>query len=367
MNITTVDSIIQKAIKERLFPGAALGIYSQDLGIRCKYYGRHTFVPWSRKIDQDSVFDLASVTKPLCTALAVAAIMSEDRLYLNQPITDFFPDAPPDKWNITLRHLLCHSSGLSAWMPIYKSLAKRGEMYSPKTKSRACKIILSTPIAYETGSQSIYSDLGFILLGRIVELSSEMSLWHLVKTRIYEPLGLTSFTSPLSKGDSLSELMVPTGYCPIRRRICWGETNDVNAWSIGGMAGHAGLFSNLEDTLRLTITIMNAYNNTGKGITAIRDRLICQFLDYTSPNSNIPWALGFDRPSLQDSSSGDLFSKNSVGHLGYTGTSFWMDLQEGIIVVFLSARTFPRDIPSDKKRMKKFRRSLHNEIRKALS
>ncbi len=366
MNITTVDSIIQKAIKERLFPGAALGIYSQDLGILCKYYGRHTFVPWSRKIDQDSVFDLASVTKPLCTALAVATMMSEDKLQLNQPVTDFFPDAPLDKWNITLRHLLCHSSGLSAWMPIYKSLSKRGKNHLTNAKTRACEIILSTPLAYETGSKSIYSDLGFILLGRIVEISSGLPLWHLVKKRIYEPLGLTSFTSPLPKGGSFSEIMVPTGYCPIRKRICWGEANDINVWSIGGISGHAGLFSNLEDTLRLTIAIMNAYNDKGKGIASIRGRLICKFLDYRSPNPDIQWALGFDRPSLQGSSSGDLFSQNSVGHLGYTGTSFWIDLQEGISVVFLSARTFPRDIPSDKKRMKKFRRSLHNEIRKVL-
>lgn len=366
MDFTTVDSIIQKAINNELFPGAALGVGLLP-GIRLnRYYGRHTFASWSRRIDRESLFDLASLTKPLATTLSVAMLKEREELGLHQCIGDFFTSVPRDKKDITVESLLTHSSGLPAWKAIYNSLPPAQSQGKDSRLGQACKIILQQPLSYETGKASVYSDLGFMLLGRIVELVSGQELWPLVHSRIYRPLGLSSLG--VSEEDPSSiDSFVPSGFCPVRKSMSWGRVNDLNAWTMGGLPGHAGLFSNLEDVLFLTVAIMNAYTDNETPGFAVGPDTIRHFLSYRSCNSANLRALGFDRPSPGKSTCGNLFSKQSVGHLGYTGTSFWIDMKAGLSVVFLCARTFPFDTAKNRREMKRFRIDIHTEIRKALA
>ncbi len=366
MNLTTVDSIIQKAESEGLFPGAALGIYLKGAPFITRYHGRHTFVPWSRPVDRDSLFDLASLTKPLATALAVALLMERGQLELKHNLGDFWDGLPPDKAQITVENLLTHTSGLAAWMAIYERLpAKKGRERGSRL-DEACRIILGEPLCSKPGKAALYSDLGFMLLGRVVELVSQKGLWSLVKEEIYSPLGLSKI-SVAQENPSNRQVFVPSGYCPIRNRVSWGEVNDLNAWAIGELPGHAGLFSNLEDVLSLVSAISEAYSWDKDSDFPIDFSTIRHFLSFRSEIEGNNWALGFDRPAPRDSTCGRFFSKRSVGHLGYTGTSFWIDLEAGLCVVFLCARTFPFDSPGSRKKMKAFRRLLHDEVRRALA
>jgi len=365
MNVTTVDPIIQKAESEGLFPGAALGIYLKDAPFITRYYGRHTFVPWSTPVDRDSLFDLASLTKPLATTLAVALLLERGELDLKHNLGDFWEGLPPEKARITVEKLLTHASGLAAWMAIYERLPSRKWRERGSRLDEACRIILDEPLCSKPGKATLYSDLGFILLGRMVELVSKKGLWSLVKEKIYSPLGLSRITVA-QESPSNRQTFVPSGYCPIRNRVSWGEVNDLNAWAIGELPGHAGLFSNLEDVLSLVSYIVKAYSGEECIEFPIDCGTIRHFLSFRSEIKDNNWALGFDRPAPKDSTCGRLFSKRSVGHLGYTGTSFWIDLEAGLCVVFLCARTFPFDSPGSRKKMKAFRRLLHDEARRAL-
>ncbi len=364
-DLNTVDAIIQKAIKNELFPGAALGIVTESGVTIKKFYGRHTFVPWSRPVDQSSLFDLASLTKPLCTALLVALLVQDQSLSLKQTISDFFPSLTPDKKDITIYHLLTHSSGLDAWMPLYKDIQQRHLKSTNHRLNLACQHILARPLLYKTGTKSVYSDLGFILLAQIIQKVSDDSLWSLAQKKLFFPLKLNNIGSFHEKPPSLT-YSVPTGFCPVRNRICWGEVNDLNAWSICSLSGHAGLYSNLGDIIGLLKAIMAGYSGQEIDDFPINPLTIRLFLTNRSKHKSINWGLGFDRPSHKGSTCGEFFSRNSIGHLGYTGTSFWMDLEAKLFVIFLSARTFPFDNTKDKTLMKNFRITLHNEIRKIL-
>ncbi|NPA94387.1 MAG: beta-lactamase family protein [Thermodesulfobacteria bacterium] len=363
MDLTTVDKIIQNARSRGLFPGAALGIITPDGKRLSRYYGRHTFTPWSREVDDNSLFDLASLTKPLCTALACAYLVDQKKLSLDETLDSFFPSCPKDKKAITITHLLTHSSGLEAWTPIYVSLKDKSP-HQGAGHDAACKIILEKPLAYKPGQKSLYSDLGFILLGRIVAMVSGMELWELTSRHIYGPLGLSSITSPPRTLENL-EQFVPTGFCPHRKRVTWGSVNDLNAWKIGGVPGHAGLFSSLSHLIGLLGGILEAFFKKEHDFPISHDTL-SRFLTYRSQTPDIPWALGLDRPSPKGSTCGSHFSPNSLGHLGYTGTSFWMDLDRRLCVIFLCARTFPFDTEEGRARMKSFRIELHNGVMAAL-
>jgi len=365
VDFTTVDHIIQSAIKNGLFPGAALGVVVDNAILARKFYGRHAFAPWTRHVDYSSLFDLASLTKPLCTALAVATLVQDGLVYLNQSIGDFFQHISKEKTKITIQHLLTHSSGLEAWFPIYNVLNGKQSQKVPGRGGLdlACKLILERPLAYQTGQKALYSDLGFMLLAQIVEQVAGQNLWKFVNRRLYLPLDLTRIGAFGHPPSHQLDLFVPTGVCPVRKRMCWGEVNDLNAWTIGGLPGHAGLYSNLDDLLAFLSAIMKCCLGHRASRLALKNTILGSFLNYRSGSKSVNWALGFDRPSFEFSSSGHLFSKNSVGHLGYTGTSFWMDLDAGIIVVFLSARTFPFDLAEDKRIMKDLRTCLHDRIR----
>jgi CubicO group peptidase (beta-lactamase class C family) len=199
-----------------------------------------------------------------------------------------------------------------------------------------------------------------MLLGLIIEKVTGMELSEAVKKLVFEPLSIDGlFFSPLS----VSQIAAPTQFCPYRKKVIMGETHDLNAWAMGGFSGHAGLFGTAGGVCMLLKKLLDIYKGRNHvGAKDFSPLHISEFFKRQDMDKESTWALGFDTPSLNASSAGRYFSANSVGHLGYTGTSFWMDLRNEVIIVFLSNRTFPHDTEESRLAMKRFRPAFHDIV-----
>jgi CubicO group peptidase (beta-lactamase class C family) len=204
------------------------------------------------------------------------------------------------------------------------------------------------------GSQAVYSDLGFMFLRWVVEQVSGMKMNLLLEKEIYQPLGIDHLFFP-SEETPAPNNVAPTEMCAWRRKLVQGAVHDENAYAVGGIDGHAGLFGPAQAVHDLLWKMLRAYvDNSYK--SALPQYLVQSFLNYDQGHER---ALGFDRPTQPGSSSGQHFSENSVGHLGFTGTSFWMDLEKHIIVVLLTNRIHPT---RDNDKIKAFRPRIHNTV-----
>ena len=317
-----------KGVTDAVFPSAVLLVARQDTILFHKGYGGAGFRP-------AMIFDLASLTKPLVTSLAVMQLCRSGHLSPTATIDN--------KTKITIRQLLQHRSGLPAHRPYYRELCK----IKPALRDRQLKKLLwKEPLEYPPGSKKLYSDLGFIILGLIVETICGQRLDLFIKNTVYTPLDLVNlfFTPILYKQQHLC--FASTGFCPHRKIKLKGQVHDENAYAMGGVAGHAGLFGSAEAVVKLLQVLMQSFHGDAHMFDPEITRL---FLKH---------ALGFDRPSTP-SSSGQYFSKNSVGHLGFTGTSFWMDLDQNIIIILLTNRV-SFNIRNNK--IKLFRPVLHDAV-----
>jgi CubicO group peptidase (beta-lactamase class C family) len=345
-------------------------------------WGRITYVPWSAKVSPDTVYDLASLTKPLVTALSVIALIERGKLHLDDTLGSFLSEVPLDKIQISIRHLLGHTSGLPAYRPFYKELI---HLVPDSRLLEMKKLLLSEPLVSPHGTQARYSDLGFMLLGWVIESLTGKGLADAARELVFEPLhikglyfSLTSIPAigqirpkPLLAKEGREDLknrcckglVAPTEVCPFRKRVVCGEVHDLNTWVIGGVAGHAGLFGTAGSVAKLLLRLLDAYKgrsncpNFPKG-------LLQEFWRIQGPDTGSTWALGFDTPSPAGSSTGSSFSPRSIGHLGFTGTSFWMDLEHEILVVLLTNRTFPKADRESQAEMHRFRAELHDLVRR---
>jgi CubicO group peptidase (beta-lactamase class C family) len=209
--------------------------------------------------------------------------------------------------------------------------------------------VLRSGLVHEPGSAAVYGDLDFIVLGALVESLSQLRLDEYCKKHIAGPLGLSdTFYLPLSTPSegtvafpaanaeaTLRRRIAATENCPWRKRVLWGEVHDPNAWAMGGVAGHAGLFSTAGDVMQFAQTLLDVWHGRSD---ALPRELLKEFFQRQDLPADSDWALGWDTPTEGASSSGTLFSKNSVGHLGFTGTSLWIDLDKEAIVVMLTNR-----------------------------
>jgi len=249
--------------------------------------------------------------------------------------------------------LLSHSSGLPAWRPYYKKLCTEP---IEKRKKLLLQWILQEPLEYEPESQSLYSDLGFMLLGMLVEKGSAISLDDYVVQNIYKPLKLDEelfFNRvPLMKNRQYAA----TECCCWRDKILAGEVHDDNAWVTGGVGGHAGLFGTVGGVFRLTELLFDQWQGRVSHPAYFNDDLR-ECLKRNSKKST--WGLGFDTPNEQGASCGKYFSKRSVGHLGFTGTSFWIDPEKDLVVVLLTNRVHPN---RNNTLIRQFRPDFHDRI-----
>jgi len=350
---------MERGVADGVFPGGVLLAAREGRVLFLDAFGLARLSP-ERPMTIDTIFDLASLTKPLATTLALMLLVQSKKLDLDQGLAGAIPSfSGTDKEIVSIRQLLSHASGLPDYRPYYLELVK---LEPSKRKDALRARLLAEALIQEPGKASLYSDLDFMILEWLIEVVAKKPLDRFVEESVYEPLGLRHlFFVPLpdeKKRNGLS--YAATEDCPWRKKIMDGQVHDDNAYVVGGMAGHAGLFGTAQDVHVLLQELLNAYR--GMSTKELFDRDVVQtFFERQSDTGT--WALGFDTPTRPGSSSGKYFSDQSVGHLGFTGTSFWMDLEKEVIVVLLSNRIHPT---RDNERIKDFRPLLHDAVMEAL-
>jgi len=358
---TPIKSFLEKGVETGIFPGAVVLVAFKGEVAFFEKAGKYTYSLDSPVIAENTLFDLASLTKPLATALAVMKVIDSGNIKLDESLeellTGFFP-RPVGA--LTPRLLLCHSAGLKSWMPFYKELAV---LPPAETKNELRKRILDTPMAYSPGKGVLYSDLGFVLLEWIVEEITGRTIPNLIQEHFYGPLNMkkTDFfgSNPANRVDPTQ--FAPTEFCPWRKRVIQGEVHDENACSVGGYSGHAGLFGTAGDLFALTKMLVGHYH--GKRDDFLKPETVRDFFTRQELVKGSTWALGWDTPSPKDSSAGGFFSVESVGHLGFTGTSVWIDLRREITVILLTNRVHPT---RSNRKIRQFRPALHNLIMQSI-
>jgi CubicO group peptidase (beta-lactamase class C family) len=347
-----VERLMKDAVANNVFPGGVL-LVSQDRNIVFfEAYGDANLFS-GRKMAKETVFDLASLTKPLATALAVMELIRQSRLTLTDHLGSILPlFKNTDKERIRIENLLYHNSGFPDYRPYYQLVNK---LEPGQRKVALRELLIKEPLIHPPGRQVVYSDLGFMVLCWVIEAVAGIRLDRFVLENIYRPLGLKSlFFVPLDK-KMPDEEFAATERCPWRGILLEGVVHDDNAYSVGGIEGHAGLFGTAGDVFDLLSELMAVYG--GSVSTGVFDiDLTRRFLSLNKQNGR---TLGFDTPSSKGSSCGRYFSKRTVGHLGFTGTSFWMDLDRSIVVILLTNRIHPS---RDNDRIKTFRPKLHNTV-----
>lgn len=339
----------EEAIQDAVFPGAVILVAKQGEILLQEAFGRFDYDKNSPEVSIDTAYDLASLTKVLAGTAACMKLYEQEAISLDQRLSDFYSMATDDlRGKITIADLLGHQSGWPAWLPFYKTVKNRHEMISA---------ILNTPLEYQTGSKSIYSDLGFMMLFDLIEKISGQDFQEFCRTRIFAPLGMHRTDFQTTRQMSMPH--PPTGSDDLRSGIIQNEVNDSNCFAMGGISAHAGLFGPAIDVAAFGQLFLSGGIAGGKRI--FRKSTIELFCKRWSPEVS-ERTLGWDTPS-SPSSSGRFFSKNSVGHLGFTGTSLWIDREREIIVVLLSNRVHPDREASG---IKTFRPKIHDVIMKYL-
>lgn len=334
--IALTDSLIDAAIRDRAFPGAAVVIGRGDAVALGKGYGRFTYDS-GRQVTPSSPFDLASLTKVVATTTALMLLFDQGKIRLEDPVARYVPEFGRNgKDRVTIRHLLTHSGGLIPFRAFHRM--------GVTTRRALLEAIFNESLEYEPGTESRYSDFGPIMLALVVERVTGQPFDHFVRESVFEPLGMGSTGyRPTGRPDPAA---VPTEIDDtFRKRLLQGEVHDETAWILGGTAGHAGLFSTADDLARFA-AMMASEGRVG-GRVFIRPetvRLFTTRADTTGPSTR---ALGWDTRALpgdgpaSPSSAGTLFGPRSFGHTGFTGTSLWIDPDAGLFVILLSNRVYP--------------------------
>lgn len=323
----SVVRVIDRAISDSAFPGA-IAVVGMREGPTVSYAaGRIDWPPDAPPPDERTLWDLASLTKVVGMTTAMMQLVEQDRVDLDAPVSRYVPEFNGEgKDRVTVRHLLTHSSGLPSWRPLYK------EALTPDT---ALAIVYATPLDTVPGARMVYSDLGAILAGKIVERVSGESLDVYLARHVTGPLGMTS---TIYRPDaSLRTRVAPTEFDPWRQRQARGEVHDENAYMLGGVSGHAGLFSTAADLARFARMMLNG--GILDGVRVLRSQTIAQFTAIQDPGLSHR-ALGWETPSGRNSA-GARMSARAFGHTGFTGTSLWMDPEHGTFVLLLTNRVNP--------------------------
>ncbi len=318
---TQLDEIIQSAIKDSAFPGAVVLVSKDGKIIYEKAFGQLTYDDTSASVTINTIYDIASLTKVIATTTAAMICYDKMLFSLDDPVGKYIPEfAQSGKEEVTIKNLLLHNSGLPAFKRFYTNNYSADEVI---------KEIYKTPLSYERGSNTDYSDLGFITLAKIIEKVTVKRFDSFCKEEIFKPLQMNStcFNPP----DSISYKIAPTEYDNYwRNKLVWGEVHDETASLLNRVAGHAGLFSTAKDISSLLQLLLN--DRTFNGRQIIKPETVKLFTTRYSDKSTR--ALGWDTKSERNSFAGKLFDITSFGHTGFRGTSVWVDPIRKLFVVF---------------------------------
>jgi len=348
--------VIENAVKDKAFPGATLAV-----GFRGKVaihaFGKLSYDAKAAAITPATMYDIASLTKVVATTTLVARLAEGDfavPLDLDTKIERYLPEwasGPQPEWRhrVTVRHLLTHTSGLSAFKEYWRT---------SKSKQDTLEKIFAEPLEYEPGTKEIYSDLGIILMAEIIERLTGRKLDDLARSYIFSPLGMkdTTYLPPKKLWPAIAPTEIDNN---LRHRLVQGEVHDENAAAIGGVSGHAGLFSTAPDLAAFCQMLLNGGVYAHQRI--LRRATVVQF---TTPQqlSGGTRTLGWAVPT-EGSSSGHYFSAHSFGHTGFTGTSIWIDPDRQLFVVLLTNRVHPT---RENQKIQQVRRDLHDAVMQAL-
>jgi CubicO group peptidase (beta-lactamase class C family) len=323
-------SVLQRAVAEQAFPGAVFGVMVEDKVLALDAVGRLTYDPSTEAVTPSTVYDLASVTKVLATTSMAMLLYQNGQLVLDLPLARILPAfaqgeaSGGPRHQVTLRMLLAHASGLPGYVKLFESFREKAALLD------AC---FQLPLEAAPGSRAEYSDPGFILLGEALQVIAGEGLASFCAREVFTPLSMRS-TCFLPAADWRSAIPPTEEDLTFRRRVIRGEVQDENCFVLGGISGHAGLFSNALDPLLYAQCVLEQE----RLFTPETIRLFTTRAEMPPGSSR---ALGWDTPS-QPSSSGRFFSRHSAGHLGYAGTSLWIDFERKLAVVLLTNRTWPR-------------------------
>jgi len=327
-DFSEVDHLLEDFRERGAFPGGVLAVGHRGALVHLYPFGRLTYEADAPPVTPETLYDLASLTKVVATTTMAMILLDEGRLDLERPVHELLPGFQgPGKEAVTVRHLLTHSSGLPAIVQFYKEVQGRAA-YRER--------LLALDLVYPPGSRSVYSDPGVILLGEILEQAAGQSLEAFVRARVFEPLGMreTQFRPPAE----LRFRIAPTEFDPWRGRLVHGEVHDENAFALGGVAPHAGLFSTAGDLARFAQMLLNGGTLEGRRIVSR------ETVELFTRKARIPGsdrALGWDTKSAEGSSAGSLLSARSFGHTGFTGTSIWIDPERQLFIILLTNRVHP--------------------------
>jgi CubicO group peptidase (beta-lactamase class C family) len=352
--VREVDEAINNAINDNKIPGAVIQIkkdgkviYTQAYGDAQKFNYNHDLLSVPDKMTTGTLFDLASLTKVVGTTTSIMLLVDRGKIKVDDPVSKYVPAfGTPDKANITIRNLLTHTAGLLEWYPLF---------YRASSKQETFKLIGELPLGFPVGAGRHYSDLGFTVLGEIVEIVSSMSLDKFEEQNIFIPLGMkntvynplnkgrdfkiaaTSFGNPYetrmvhdpSLGFQFKEIN-PDGWNGWRHYVLKGEVNDGNAWyAEGGVAGAAGLFSTVADVQKLVDMLMNKGKAGSKQF--ISENTINTFLTKDRFNNGLGWMMDPANSFMRNGPAG------TFGHTGFTGTSICVVPSEGLsIILFIN-------------------------------
>lgn len=345
--------LLDRAVAEHAFPGGVLAIGQHD-NLLIHSFGRLTYDTKSAAVNADTIYDAASLTKPIVTTAAIMVLVSQGLMDVDAPVSRYLPDwlsGPNPAWRkkVTVSDLLLHDSGLPAHRDCYKTAKNSREML---------KEIYAEPLVSEPGTKVEYSDLGFMLLGEIVQRLTGKTLAEFAREEIFSPLGMNH--SLFNPPRNLRAHIAPTEDDTVfRKRQLQGEVDDSNAYAMGGIAGHAGLFTTAGDVAIFARMMLNG------GIYAhqrIFPRSVVEEFTQREDFGDTARTLGWDVPT-KNSSSGQYFSPRTYGHNGFTGTSFWIDPDKDIFVILLTNRVYPS---AANEKIKQVRPALHDAVLSAL-
>jgi serine-type D-Ala-D-Ala carboxypeptidase len=341
--------VLRSGIDQRAFPGAAVAIAYQGKLIAHKAIGKRTYGSCSRHVKLYTIYDLASLTKVVATTPACMILHDRGRFNLDQPLVDLLPSFAgndPRRRLVTLRMLLAHSSGLPAYVKLFLTAHNEEELL---------RQALQVPLSTDPGTRAEYSDIGFILLGEVLKRITGEPLDKFYEREIFQPLELMMrFNPPRHPYKAWS---APTeNDRTFRHRLIRGEVNDENAFVMGGVAGHAGCFATALDVSVFAQCMLR------EGSPLVKKETLEIFTRRQGLPPGTSRALGWDTPS-QPSQSGKYFSSRSYGHLGYTGTSLWIDPDRQLSVTLLTNRTWP---DRGSQSIKQIRPAFHDAVIEAL-
>jgi serine-type D-Ala-D-Ala carboxypeptidase len=349
-NFDTLRTVIRKAIADSAFPSASVGVMLGGRVVFQEAFGKNTYAANAPATPPDAVYDMASLTKVMATTLCIMRLYEDGKIKLDDSVVKYIPEfAVNGKGGVRVRNLLLHNSGLAAFRPY--DLRVQGA-------DAAMAALYNEKLVYRTGDSTVYSDLGFITLGEIIHRISGKTLDMFYAETIAKPLGLRSST--FNPDSTLLRRTMPT-----ETDTTWKQAykrplvHDPRSALLHGVAGHAGLFSTVQDILTVFKALLHAESN----ISAFFKPETVQLFT-TRPNGESTRALGWDTKDPEKCSCGTEFSPTSFGHTGYTGTSVWCDPVRGLVVVLLTNRVFPT---SENNKIRFVRPAVHNAVVRALS